>query len=154
MRGSYRTGGQQKVTVEHVTVNQGGQAIVGNVSHPGGGSNAKSEDQPHAPKPRSIGHAPGTTMPSDIEAERQAVPVAGLVAGAMSMAGPLVGFRTLQKGITARAGASWLWLWRRRSLCSCESRDVRCRKRTQKQAFVSVTATSDIDPSATSALTG
>ncbi len=29
----YRTGGQQKVTVEHVTVNQGGQAIVGAVSH-------------------------------------------------------------------------------------------------------------------------
>ena len=28
----YRTGGQQKVTVEHVTVNQGGQAIVGNVT--------------------------------------------------------------------------------------------------------------------------
>ena len=27
----YRTGGQQKVTVEHVTVNQGGQAIVGSV---------------------------------------------------------------------------------------------------------------------------
>jgi hypothetical protein len=27
----YRTGGQQKVTVEHVTVNAGGQAIVGNV---------------------------------------------------------------------------------------------------------------------------
>ena len=27
----YRTGGQQKVTVEHVTVNQGGQAIVGAV---------------------------------------------------------------------------------------------------------------------------
>jgi hypothetical protein len=27
----YRTGGQQKVTVEHVTVNKGGQAIVGNV---------------------------------------------------------------------------------------------------------------------------
>jgi hypothetical protein len=34
----YRTGGQQKVTVEHVTVQAGGQAIVGNVSHPGGGS--------------------------------------------------------------------------------------------------------------------
>lgn len=29
----YRTGGQQKVTVEHVTVNAGGQAIVGAVSH-------------------------------------------------------------------------------------------------------------------------
>lgn len=28
----YRTGGQQKVTVEHVTVNAGGQAIVGAVS--------------------------------------------------------------------------------------------------------------------------
>jgi hypothetical protein len=28
----YRTGGQQKVTVEHVTVNEGGQAIVGSVS--------------------------------------------------------------------------------------------------------------------------
>jgi hypothetical protein len=27
----YRTGGQQKVTVEHVTVNDGGQAIVGSV---------------------------------------------------------------------------------------------------------------------------
>jgi len=31
----YRTGGEQKVTVEHVTVNEGGQAIVGNVSHGG-----------------------------------------------------------------------------------------------------------------------
>ena len=34
----YRTGGEQKVTVEHVTVNEGGQAIVGNVSHRGRGS--------------------------------------------------------------------------------------------------------------------
>ncbi|MEQ8341502.1 MAG: hypothetical protein RID15_04020 [Marinovum algicola] len=32
----YRTGGQQKVTVEHVTVNEGGQAIVGNVEKSGG----------------------------------------------------------------------------------------------------------------------
>jgi hypothetical protein len=39
----YRTGGQQKVTVEHVTVNQGGQAIVGSVTV-GGGAAAKSED--------------------------------------------------------------------------------------------------------------
>jgi len=29
----YRSTGQQKVTVEHVTVQSGGQAIVGNVSH-------------------------------------------------------------------------------------------------------------------------
>jgi len=35
----YRTGGEQKVTVQHVTVNEGGQAIVGAVSTPraGGG---------------------------------------------------------------------------------------------------------------------
>jgi hypothetical protein len=32
----YRTGGQQHVTVRHVTVNEGGQAIVGSVSHGGG----------------------------------------------------------------------------------------------------------------------
>jgi hypothetical protein len=34
----YRTGGEQKVTVEHVTVNEGGQAIVGNVAHRGRGN--------------------------------------------------------------------------------------------------------------------
>lgn len=33
----YRTGGEQKVTVEHVTVNEGGQAIVGNVTGGRGG---------------------------------------------------------------------------------------------------------------------
>ena len=32
----YRTGGEQKVTVQHVTVNDGGQAVVGNVSKGGG----------------------------------------------------------------------------------------------------------------------
>ncbi len=34
----YRTGGQQRVVVEHVTVNEGGQAIVGNVETGGRGS--------------------------------------------------------------------------------------------------------------------
>jgi hypothetical protein len=29
----YRTGGEQKVTVQHVSVNEGGQAIVGHVTH-------------------------------------------------------------------------------------------------------------------------
>ena len=29
----YRTGGEQKVTVHHVTVNSGGQAVVGNLTH-------------------------------------------------------------------------------------------------------------------------
>ena len=32
----YRTGGQQKMIVEHVHVHQGGQAIVGSVSQGGG----------------------------------------------------------------------------------------------------------------------
>lgn len=40
----YRTGGQQKVTVEHVHVNEGGQAIVGNVNQGGGGSYEKKEE--------------------------------------------------------------------------------------------------------------
>lgn len=33
----YRTGGEQKVTVHHVTVNEGGQAIVGTVERSGAG---------------------------------------------------------------------------------------------------------------------
>ncbi len=34
----YRTGGEQKVTVKHVTVNEGGQAVVGNVTDNSGGT--------------------------------------------------------------------------------------------------------------------
>jgi hypothetical protein len=37
----YRTGGEQKVTVEHDTVNEGGQAIVGNVTLGGRGNGKK-----------------------------------------------------------------------------------------------------------------
>jgi hypothetical protein len=37
----YRTGGEQKVIVEHVHVNEGGQAIVGNVTQGGGGNDEK-----------------------------------------------------------------------------------------------------------------
>jgi hypothetical protein len=39
----YRSGGEQTVRVEHVTVNEGGQAIVGNVTHGGRGSSEKRE---------------------------------------------------------------------------------------------------------------
>jgi hypothetical protein len=39
----YRTGGEQKVTVQHVSVSDGGQAIVGNVSHGGPGVGEKRE---------------------------------------------------------------------------------------------------------------
>jgi len=42
----HRGKGQQKVTVEHVHVHQGGQAIVGNVDT-GGGAKSKKGDQPH-----------------------------------------------------------------------------------------------------------
>src|SRR5215216_3845981 len=44
----HRGKGQQKVTVEHVHVHAGGQAVVGTVETPGGGDRPKSEDQPHA----------------------------------------------------------------------------------------------------------
>jgi hypothetical protein len=55
----HRGKGQQKVTVEHVHVHQGGQAIVGTVNS-GGGDENRSEGQPHAP--RHIGYEPGTPM--------------------------------------------------------------------------------------------
>jgi hypothetical protein len=68
----HRGKGQQKVTVEHVHVHAGGQAVVGMVQTPGGGDQPKSEDQPHA---RQIAHAPGATMPR-ADAPRQPMPVA------------------------------------------------------------------------------
>jgi hypothetical protein len=69
----HRGKGQQKVTVEHVHVHQGGQAIVGNVTT-GGGASPKMEDQPVAP---SLTHEPGQALPSAIQADRKAVPSAG-----------------------------------------------------------------------------
>jgi hypothetical protein len=65
----HRGKGQQKVTVEHVHVHSGGQAVVGVVEAPGGGDRAKSEDQPHA-----LGYAPGEEMRST-DAKRQRLPV-------------------------------------------------------------------------------
>ena len=44
----YRTGGGQVVRVEHVNVHAGGQAVVGNVTHTGGGGAEKTGEQPHA----------------------------------------------------------------------------------------------------------
>jgi hypothetical protein len=66
----HRGKGQQKVTVEHVHVHSGGQAVVGMVETPGGGDRPKSEEQPHA-----ITYAPGVEMPS-ANPERSIVPVA------------------------------------------------------------------------------
>ena len=40
---NYRTGGEQRVTVQHVNVNHGGQAIVGEVHHGSQGEGALSK---------------------------------------------------------------------------------------------------------------
>jgi hypothetical protein len=44
----YRSAGERTIKVQHVTVNDGGQAIVGNVS-PGGGGTPQTGGQPHEP---------------------------------------------------------------------------------------------------------
>lgn len=69
----HRGKGQQKVTVEHVHVHSGGQAVVGLVGTPGGGDRTKPEDQPHA---KQIAHAPQPAM-RRADQEGEAVPVAG-----------------------------------------------------------------------------
>lgn len=69
----HRGKGQQKVTVEHVHVHSGGQAVVGNVETPGGGDRTKPEEQPHA---KQIAHASQPKMRSENE-KRESVPVAG-----------------------------------------------------------------------------
>ena len=68
----HRGKGQQKVTVEHVHVHSGGQAIVGNVNGPGGGDATRSEGQPHA---KQVTHAPEQPMRS-ADPERDTMPVA------------------------------------------------------------------------------
>lgn len=50
--GRFRRGGEQRVTVEHVHVHAGGQAIVGSVAHPGGGDE-RNKRQPRRSRRRS-----------------------------------------------------------------------------------------------------
>ena len=69
----HRGKGQQKVTVEHVHVRSGGQAVVGMLGPPGGGDQSKLEDQSHA---KQIAYAPQPPMWS-ADKEREPVPVAG-----------------------------------------------------------------------------
>lgn len=78
-----RRGGAQKVTVKHVHVHEGGQAIVGNVDANGRlapeaqeGGRSKNGPQPHAPgNERAV--APTGSLPlRGADAEREAVPVA------------------------------------------------------------------------------
>jgi hypothetical protein len=67
----HRGKGQQKVTVEHVHVHAGGQAVVGMVAAQGGGDRSTPGDQTHA---KQIAYAPQPTMRS-ADTERQPVPV-------------------------------------------------------------------------------
>jgi hypothetical protein len=56
----YRTGGEQKVTVQHVSVSDGGQAIVGNVTQ------TKSDsmvEKPAVSSPPALVHAKTPPMP-------------------------------------------------------------------------------------------
>jgi hypothetical protein len=68
----HRGKGQQKVTVEHVHVHSGGQAIVGSVETPGGGASSKLEEQPHA---KSIAHAREPAL-RGTDTTREPLPVA------------------------------------------------------------------------------
>lgn len=71
----HRGKGQQKVTVEHVHVHAGGQAVVGMVAasgEPGGGGDNKIEEQPHA---KQVAHASEPALPCP-DPSRDAVPVA------------------------------------------------------------------------------
>jgi hypothetical protein len=67
----HRGKGQQKVTVEHVHVHSGGQAVVGVIERQGGGDRTKPEDQPRA---KQIAHAPQPPLWS-AHKEREPVPV-------------------------------------------------------------------------------
>jgi hypothetical protein len=78
----YRTGGEQRVTVQHVTVNDGGRAIVGNVAGKaaGVGHDRQGEEQPSA-APARLAHdftlGPGFSALRSQDQERQSVPVTG-----------------------------------------------------------------------------
>ena len=68
----HRGKGQQKVTVEHVHVHSGGQAIVGAVERPSPANSSRSENQHDA---RQITDAPQPAMRSPTE-EPELVPIA------------------------------------------------------------------------------
>jgi hypothetical protein len=68
----HRGKGQQKVTVEHVHVHSGGQAVVGVVGTPGAGDHTKIEGQPHAAQ---IAYAAQPEMRCVLPDDRAAVPI-------------------------------------------------------------------------------
>ena len=67
----YRTSGEQKVTVRHVSVNEGGQAIVGNVTQ---GADKTALENPAKPTPAlTDARRPAMTMVD--EPERAPIPL-------------------------------------------------------------------------------
>lgn len=66
----YRSDGAQTIKVQHVTVNEGGQAIVGNVSQ-GGGAADKNRGQLHEPY-RAPAERPA--LPSHVQADPMPMP--------------------------------------------------------------------------------
>jgi hypothetical protein len=68
----HRGKGQQKISVEHVHVHAGGQAIVGAVEA-GGGAASRNRGQPHA---KAVSHAPVAPLWSE-DQKRESVPLAG-----------------------------------------------------------------------------
>jgi hypothetical protein len=80
----HRGKGQQKVTVEHVHVHEGGQAIVGHVEHKGEGAGKKNEDQSHAKQKKNedqshakqVAHAQQPSVWGS-DTAREPVPVTG-----------------------------------------------------------------------------
>jgi hypothetical protein len=67
----YRTGGEQKVTVQHVSVSEGGQAIVGNVTQTA--NEPVPESAAHAPP--ALTHSKEPPIPIISEPGRGTVPV-------------------------------------------------------------------------------
>jgi hypothetical protein len=80
-----RRKGGQKVTVKHVHVHAGAQALVGNVSHRGGRGVTKNAQQAHelARPTRAISDGPSVRS---ADQEREALPVTGDEKGALSVA--------------------------------------------------------------------
>jgi hypothetical protein len=70
----HRNGGSQKVIVKHVHVHEGGQAIVGNVSH-GGRSTTEGAMQSHEQQNLSV--PVSAALYGDIEKDEETVPSAG-----------------------------------------------------------------------------
>jgi hypothetical protein len=78
----YRTGGEQTIKVQHVTVESGGQAIVGNVNNKaGGGGDSGTRHQSHGPGATATSDSSNASCPAmlgHIEADRMPMPGPGL----------------------------------------------------------------------------